>query len=250
MAHFTGLAKRLAVAGLVVVAPGATALEWAHSDVQLLFGQDFTMGEHNRATATVEHAHGWQYGDNFFFVDLYNHLPERGGINLEAYGEWYSTLSLNKVFGFQSPIPYVSDLAFSAGINAGSRPTIDPYLAFLGGLRFSLDIPEFEYLQFYANVIQIEKQSARGVQLTWVWSVPLEWEGWRFKFRGFMDVTSPGETGDWHVLTQPQFVLDIGAFADVPDTWFFGVEWWYWHNKFGIPGANESAPQATLEWFF
>jgi nucleoside-specific outer membrane channel protein Tsx len=248
--HSRKLARSLPLAVLGLMAGPVAALDWVHTNVQALYGEGFILGEHRRATATLEHAHGWRYGDNFFFVDLYNHLPSRGGIQLEAYGEWYSTLSLNKVFGLQSPIPGVSDIAFSAGINAGSRPTVDPYLAFLGGMRLTFDLPGFEYLQFYTQAIQIEKQTRRGVQFTGVWSLPLSWAGLRFKFRGFMDVTSPAEAGDWHILAQPQLVLDIGAFADVPETWFFGVEWWYWHNKFGIPGANESAPQATLVWFF
>lgn len=235
---------------LILAAGDACALDWVHSDVQLLYGEDFILGEQSRITLTVEHAHGWRYGDNFFFVDLYNHLPSRGGVNVEAYGEWYSTFSLNKIFGWESPVPYVSDISFSAGVNAGSRPKADPYLAFLGGLRFTLDLPQFEYFQFYTQAYHIDRQSSYGVQFTTVWSLPLDLAGWHFKFRGFMDITSPGQTGDWHILTQPQFLLDLGAFKGIPDTWMVGVEWWYWHNKFGIPGANESAPQATLVWFF
>jgi nucleoside-specific outer membrane channel protein Tsx len=56
----------------------AAALDWAHTDVQLLYGEGFILGESQRATVTLEHAHGWEYGDNFFFIDLYQHLPNKG----------------------------------------------------------------------------------------------------------------------------------------------------------------------------
>jgi hypothetical protein len=234
---------------LLLLSRNACALEWIHTNLQLLYGDGFVLNEQRRFTLTLEHTHGWRYGDNFFFVDLYNHL-DHFGVNVEAYGEWYSTLSFNKMLGWQSPIPYVSDIALSGGINAGSRPQNNPFLAFLGGLRFTVDLPQFEYFQLYTHAYQTESQGHTGAQFTAVWSYPWEWSGWKFKCRGFIDITSPPYGGEWHVLTQPQLLLDVGAFVDQPDTWLIGVEWWYWHNKYGVRGANESVPQAALLWFF
>lgn len=48
--------------------PAANAFEWVASDVQLLYGNDFELGDDERTTATVEHSHGWQYGTNFFLL--------------------------------------------------------------------------------------------------------------------------------------------------------------------------------------
>ena len=31
---------------------------------------------------------------------------------------------------------------------------------------------------------------------------------------------------------------------------YAGVEWQYWHNKFGIDGVTESVAQAQLKWLF
>ena len=47
-----------------------TAFDWTSSDIQQLYGSDFELGDANRHTTTVEHAHGWKYGQNFFLSIL------------------------------------------------------------------------------------------------------------------------------------------------------------------------------------
>ena len=229
----------------------ADAFEWSITDAQLLYGDGFKLGDSQRATVTLEHADGWRYGDNYLFVDLINHL-EHGGVEVEAYGEWYTRLSLKKVFGWDLRLPGVRDVLPSFGFNAGSRPTDHPFRAYLGGLGIDFDVPGFDYLQLGLFAYQAEGVSGAGMQVTPVWSVPFSLGGLKFKFRGFLDYATGGAnaSGSWHLLTQPQLLLDVGAFYGSPDAFMAGIEWWVWINKYGVQGQNESVPQACLLYFF
>ncbi|MCK5190998.1 MAG: hypothetical protein KAR12_13175, partial [Methylococcales bacterium] len=51
---------------LSLVSHSSFAFDWTSSNVQLLYGSDFEFGDRDRTTITVEHAHGWKYGQNFF----------------------------------------------------------------------------------------------------------------------------------------------------------------------------------------
>ena len=52
------------------------------------------------------------------------------------------------------------------------------------------------------------------------------------------------------MLTQPQLLFDVGALQGQRDKLMLGVEWWYWKNKYGIEGQDESAPQAEVIYYF
>lgn len=231
-------------------APGPAALDWSSSNIQALYGEDFILGEERRATVTLEHAHGWSYGDNFFFADLYHHLKDRGGADLEAYGEWYSVLSLKRTTGLDVALPGVRDVGVSLGVNAGSKPARDNFKAWLGGVRIDLDAPGFEYLQVSFHAYKNDNEANTGLQITPVWSVPFNLGSLHFKFRGFMDVSSGETAAGWHLLAQPQLLFDAGALHGERDKLMLGVEWWCWKNKYGIKGQDESAPQAELVYFF
>ncbi len=54
-----------------------------------------------------------------------------------------------------------------------------------------------------------------------------------------------------HQLFVLRFLLDVGeAIGQESGTFYAGVEWQYWHNKFGIDGKTESVPQVQLKWVF
>jgi len=45
-------------------------LEWQSNNVQALYGEGFLLSSSTQqGTFTFEHANGWKYGDNFFYVD-------------------------------------------------------------------------------------------------------------------------------------------------------------------------------------
>lgn len=226
------------------------AFDWTSSNIQALYGSDFEFGDRDRTTFTVEHANGWQYGQNFFFVDV----ADRNDIGLEVYAEVYSYLSLNKISGNNFSLGPIKDISFMAGINISNKPEYDHFKAYLAGLSFDLSNQYFDYLQLDVTAYKSDDVRHKyGLQITPVWSYPFEIASAKFKFRGFTDfrTANTNNSGNFHILAQPQVLLDIGDLTGVKsDTVFVGTEFSYWHNKFGVKDIEESVVQAMVIGFF
>ena len=88
-----------------------------HGDLTQPFGN--TAGEKaDTLIFTFQHASGWEYGGNFFFID---HI--RTDDNTDFYGEWYPTLSSSKIFG-QKYGGAIRDISFVFGVNASSDANV------------------------------------------------------------------------------------------------------------------------------
>ena len=221
--------------------------EWSSSNIQLLYGGGFILGEEARTTVTVEHVHGWKYGSNFFFVDMYHND------GFEVYAEVYSYLSLKKISGADVSVGPIQDFSLAGGINISNRPAGGNFQAYLVGGSFDLANQYFDYLQLDVMAYKEDGVPSWGVQVTPVWSFPFAIGPTTFKFRGFIDIKD-GKTnalGNFTMLAQPQLLLDIGDLAGwQSETLYIGTEYSYWLNKFGVEGANESAWQGVLIVFF
>ena len=226
------------------------AFDWMSNNVQFLYGSDFELGDPDRTTTTVEHADGWKYGQNFFFVDIIN----RSDIGTEVYAEVYSYLSFNKVTGANFSLGPIKDISLFAGLNISNKPENDNFKAYLAGLSFDLSNKYFNYLQLDIAAYKSDDVSGKyGVQFTPVWSYPFQIGPAKFKFRGFADILTgnTNNSGNFSLLTQPQLILDIGDLAGIKtDTVYVGTEYFYWYNKFGIKGVEESVVQAMAIVFF
>ncbi|MGR9116428.1 MAG: DUF5020 family protein [Gammaproteobacteria bacterium] len=236
---------------LLVTAPSsAYAFEWSSSNIQLLYGNDFEFGVDARTTITVEHAHGWQYGTNFFFVDI----VDRNDIGVEVYAEAYTYLSLNKLSGYKFSIGPVQDISLVAGLNISDHPENDYFKAYLLGLSLDLSNPLFNYLQLDVAAYKDDSVKGRyGLQITPVWSLPFTVGSVNFKFRGFTDFKTgnTNSSGHFQILAQPQLLLDIGDLAGwKKNSIYVGTEYSLWHNKFGVKGVDESVVQAMIIGFF
>jgi len=226
------------------------AFDWTSNNVQVLYGSDFELGDTDRSTITVEHADGWEYGHNFFFVDII----DRSDIGIEVYAEVYSYLSLNKLTGKQFTLGPIKDISLMAGLNISNKPEDDNFKAYLAGLSFDLSNEYFNYLQFDISVYKSDNVSRKyGFQFTPVWSLPFQIASAKFKFRGFADFRT-GNTNrlnTFNFLAQPQVLLDIGDLAGIKsDTVYIGTEYSYWQNKYGVKDVDESVVQAMLIGFF
>ncbi|MGR9044002.1 MAG: DUF5020 family protein [Gammaproteobacteria bacterium] len=226
------------------------AFDWNSNNIQLLYGNDFEFGVDERTTVTVEHAHGWQYGMNFFFVDI----ADRNDIGIEVYAEVYSYLSLNKISGLKLSAGPIQDISVLAGLNISNKPENDHFKAYLFGLSFDLSNPLCDYLQLDVAAYKDDNVSDRyGLQITPVWSLPFTIGSVRFKFRGFTDFRTgnTNASGNFHILAQPQLLLDIGSLTGwKKDSVYIGTEYSLWHNKFGVKGVDESVVQAMIIGFF
>jgi len=227
----------------ITFADADSFFDWQSNNIQVLSGGSYELGPERRNSITIEHADGWAYGDNFAFIDIIN----RHDVGTEYYGEFYPRLSWSKITGKQSSISLFKDYSLVGGINFGNLPKSDPFKAYLLGLGIHFNIPKFDYFQIDVSAYKSENQDSTGVQISPVWSVPFQVGSFHFKFRGFADWQSKKATGGASMfLAQPQLLLDAGQLFGHANQFYLGVEYAYWHNKFGIKGLTEKVPQAML----
>jgi len=234
----------LVVLLLSLLAGAAGASQWETTNVQLLYGDGYLIvPPAKRTIITVEHASGWTYGDNFFFFDL----GEPFNTESYIYGEWHPRFSFGKIFKGKAGFGFIKDtlIATELNIEYGWR-------AYLYGIGFDLEIPGFE---FFALNVMVRDDRTIDDDSTWQispsWNVPFKLARTQWEFRGFLDWSgAEGEFGKYQVLTQPQLLLNLGSLHNRPGSLWFGAEWQYWKNKFGIEGETENLLQVMGKWVF
>jgi nucleoside-specific outer membrane channel protein Tsx len=112
----------------------------------------------------------------------------------------------------------------------------------------------FDYFQIDLAIYKSDDvKNKYGLQVTPVWSYPFQIGPAKFKFRGFTDFRTgnTNNSGNFHILAQPQVLLDIGDLAGIKtDTLYIGTEYSFWYNKFGVKDVDESVVQAMVIAFF
>jgi nucleoside-specific outer membrane channel protein Tsx len=238
------LKRTLSCAALLCLAQGAHASEWSTTNVQLLFGDGYKLADDSMSILTFEHANGWKYGDNFFFVDVVN--PDARGTGY--YAEFSPRLSFAKMTGANLKFGPVKDVLL-----AGTQEMGEDLRATLVGIGFALDIPKFAFadINFYyrkSNRDWVAEQTDSGAQVTIDWLLPFSIAGQKFAFEGFADYAW-GEKGGSspkadNLVAAPRLLILIGASGTLQA----GIEYQIWHNKYGVDGVNEGVPQFMIKW--
>jgi nucleoside-specific outer membrane channel protein Tsx len=221
-------------------------IEWATSNLQYLYGFNWDLGKETRDTLTFEHADAWWYGDNYFFLDVYN-LAEHDRLLGDAtyYGEWHPRFSLSKIFGWKLSRGLVKD-----ALIAHEFAFAEGFLTYSSGISFSLDFPHFEF----ANARFLVKDNVDQDAITWQiildWAIPFTVAGLKLSYGGYIDIA--GDEGDrpWTIYSDTQLLFDVGTFFGYENHLFCGVEFRYIHNEFGIAGQNEFVPHPMVKWAF
>ncbi|MBI2312652.1 MAG: hypothetical protein HYU77_09135 [Betaproteobacteria bacterium] len=279
------LSAAICATGLLAT-QGASSAEWSDTEIQYVRGTKFRepfnpfnptdgkIGATNstdvtKSIVTLQHASGYKYGRNFFFVDMLvseNNDPSGGGSNGEVYGEYYHSLSLSKTTGAKLDWGFIRDLNLTAGINFGAKSNGANPRVLLLGPTVDFNVPGFIFLNVdvlayrdtgrFGGVRTTDKTTW---QITPVWLSKFNIGPTKWVFTGHIDwigkrcFEGPGGcTGRASVetLAQPELKLDVGNFFGKPDTVYAGIEYQYWRNKFGFDGLNESHPQLQLSWKF
>lgn len=241
-----------------------TALDWNDTEIQALHGGGFREPVNPRNVAkdivTIQHADGYSLGRNFLFLDLLKSDSfDRGAT--EAYSEAYTTLSLSKLSGHAVAAGPVRDFGLTAGINYGHKSypdyNVEPRV-YLPGITLDFDLPGFAFFNLDL-LAYIDRGSfdgrdngchATSYQVTPSWKLPFAIGSARFSIEGFADFIGAHGNCAAQILTQPQLRWDMGNQFGKPDHLYAGIEYQYWHNKFGVAGLRESFPQALLLWKF
>lgn len=216
---------------------------YSSTNVQYLYGKGYDLQPtETMHTLTLEHYSTWKYGDNYFFVDLYDQ-----GLDTQTYyAEWFPSVSLNRLMSF-NPGPLLSDIHAVGSINITEN-----YRVWLAGFGVNFKVPGFDVLRLDGFYLHHELLGYETYQITPTWDTT-----WRFdpklhvRFRGYADIVGKGVGGKPYILTDPQLLVDVGnAMGLAPGRFYSGIEYRYWQNKFGVDGTDEQVVQAMAAWFF
>lgn len=227
-----------------MLSPGAAAVEWASNTIKYMDGAGYELGSSRNTIVDWEHFSGYRYGENYFFFDI-SHREQPG---TRYYGEFYTFLSLSKIFGRDFSVGPIGEIMPAAGLNAGGEPFEDDFTAYLLGASAHLEVPGFRILQIEAYAYYVDQV---GVQITPIWNLPFKLGASRWIFRGFFDFRDGNATGgSSEIFGQPEIMLDLGHFWGRDDKLLVGMRWDYARNLHGLSGVDQDAQQAILSWTF
>ena len=256
--------------------PNVQSMDWSKTEVHFQHGDLKQVGtdggESETLILTLQHADGWAFGDNFFFIDYsvsnsdqHGKNPFNPGYDDKAfYGEGYSNFSLSKLTDRNFAYGFIKDVGILVGINVA--PEVDSWW-FLPGIRLSLDLPGFNFANLsmtgYLNHAYGDKHSNQFVIVdesdSWMvdfsWSYPFKLGVTSWSLEGHIEYIAGrhqennfGEKNlaGW-ILAQPQLRLDAGELLfDSRDRLFVGIEYQYWHNKLGEDGTHDQEAQLLM----
>ncbi len=230
----------------------------------------------NKIIVNLGHFDVWDYGSNFFNVDvLFSNANEPAnnspGGSTEFYGVYRGQLSPDKIFGLNTKIGPFSAINFEFGGDAESENTQfapDKKLLILGP-NFHLNVPAgfvnigVHFSKEWNNngIVGRTVNFAAAPEFEIVWLYPLNFTGLPLDFRGFANFVLPkgkdgfGDHTYTEILARPQLQLDVGSMLyhrpHKPDV-YFAVE--FWEHKFGngsnVSGSEEISPEVGIEVHF
>lgn len=232
----------LALFPLLGYAEGGT-FSWSKSNAQLLRAYDYEVGERQRTIVTLEHAHGHQYGDTLAWVDVIK--PD--GRDHSYYGEISPRLSLSKITGRDLSRSVIKDILISTTFEKakGQGPQ------YLYGVAVDFKLPGFTFFKSNFYVHDSTELSGQTWQITLAWNRPFKIGTIRLLAEGFADFQGSEGGREPNELIVPRVLVDISRLIDAQQGKLMaGIEYQYWHNKFGIDGVTESVPQIQIKWTF
>lgn len=249
--------QRLALSTVLTATLGisysAQSADWSATNIQILRGSSYALiptGEESKTIITFEHANGWKYGDNFFFVDISK--PTTKGTS--HYAEYSPRLSFGKISGKDLSFGIVKDVLLAGTLELG-----DGVRAKLFGIGIDWKLPGFAFTQLNIYARESERdfaaiQTDTGGQVTLAWKLPFEIATQKLAFEGFADYAF-GEKGgsipkEDNLVAAPRLLIDVGNWVGAPGAVQGGVEYQIWRNKFGVKDVDEDAVQAMVKWIF
>lgn len=250
-----------------ICSAASVASEWSKTELFYQHGKLLTPnfaggGEYATSVITFQHASGWKYGDNFFFIDYLNDSNLDGFDDSNFYGEIYLHFSASKIFDTKVPSNIIKDVGMVMGINADADANVMKYLQ---GVRISWDLPGFAFLNSDITAYIDDSDGLRAgtanapmeedsFMVDVSFGYPFSIGEYDFSIEGHMEYIDErknelGDTVHSWFLAQPQVRLDIGkALANNPDTFFAGIKWQYWKSKLGEKNTDENVIMALIVW--
>lgn len=248
---------------LVIFSHSLVAADWSITEIQYQNGKlnapEFAGGgDADTNIITFQHASGWAYGDNFFFMDHLDDDNPDGFNDQDWYGEWYSNFSLGKITRKTVGAGPVKDIGLLMGFNWAADAKVTKYLP---GIRLSWALPGFAFFNsdltaYIDDSAGIAQGGAPAESNSWMldlnWAYPFSIGKQDFSIEGHMEYIASrdnefGAAVSHWILAQPQIRWDMGkALFDVRGRLFAGVELQYWQNKLGDAATDEKAIQLLI----
>ncbi|MDN4503561.1 nucleoside-binding protein [Alteromonadaceae bacterium BrNp21-10] len=218
---------------------------WQDFSVSYTYGQDFRVGDPDRQIITLEHAAGTNWGDSFMFLD---HLRSDNG-DRDNYAEWSPRLSLCKAGISCISNSWIKDVLVASTLEMSTVST-----DILLGMGADLDIRGFTFLQ--VNVYRRQNDNvSNNWQITSAWSRPFKFGNHSFIYDGFIDWYNTTKDQNSSLNWTSQLKWSASDWLGLSSQLYFGVEYVFWRNKFGIADSpalrtNESNINALVKWHF
>lgn len=219
-------------------------IEWHSENIQILRGFNYELGSPKKTIVTLEHANRWKYGDFFVFADL--QWPDGGDFTF--YGEITPRLSLSKISGKSFSFGAIKDVFLAGNFEIPKKGSA----RYLYGPSIDWNVPGFTFFKTYFFLRDNPDIAGSTHQVTIAWNRTVKLGEASLLLEGFADLAgNEGTTYAANELFVPRFLFDVGGLVGLKSPRFFaGVEYTYWHNKFGLQGVTESAAQVQLKWVF
>ncbi len=280
---------RLAAAAAFMLAAGAshaadwsdTAISWRHGDT---FREPFNPNNIRKDIFALTHASGYQYGANYFNVDLLQSdhndpgsLAQKSGAQ-EAYVVYRNTTDIGKVLGRELAHGAIKGVGATIGFDWNTKNDVaynsrKRMLVF--GPTLMWDVPGY----LNTSIMLVRESNApsgafppvsevRGrysyathPMFSASWGVPVA-EGWSFE--GYFNVIAGkgrdevGNSTGAETHLDMQIMVDLARYFQLPKKRFrLGVEYEFWNNKFGNTerttgnrGQRASTPMVRAECHF
>lgn len=278
------LAGTLALAAVFsAAAMPAAAAEWSDTYLGWRYGTKFAEPSNpndiSKNILSLTHASGYKYGVNFFNVDMLisdSKDPAANGSTgaQEVYVVYRNTFDLGKITGKDFKSGVVRGLGVTAGFDFNAKddafgarkrmPVLGPTVMFdvPGFLNVSLLFAkEWDHTSLnFSPTIQHDIAFKTNNILDIAWGIPFMAGSIPAKFQGYFDYATPkgkdyfGNDTAAETHTDMSVMFDVGAaMGSTKDTFWLGLEYEYWKNKFGNqPGTGTLAktPMIRVEYHF
>jgi len=274
--------KKLTLAALGIVALAslpASAANWSDTQLGWRYGTQFRepglAGTIEKNILSLTHVSGWDYGTNFFNVDMLfssnadpaqnAQAPNFGGGQPgygvpgtdEVYVVYHSTFNMSKVLKTSLSAGIVRDISFTAGLEfnakANSFGSKKRFVSFGPTINFAVPKGFFDlgfwgcHEQNYNGVVMKAVDFKTDYEISAAWGIPFEMGPVAAEFKGFANYLGAKGKDGFGVDTKPETLADLALMFDISSAFgrkhgavFVGAGFEYWNNKFG--GANFTAP--------
>ena len=238
---------------IMALALGLAALQgysqhWGEANVAGLYGNGFLLPSDldknwERTTLTLEYAGGWNHGDFFTFLDIYD-IGESA--TQDYYFEWHPRFYLDELINLSEDNKIIEHIGVATQINVAPAGNV----AYLAGPMIDFKVPGAIFFQTSWMIRQNPDLGGVSFQNTtafrWWFGKKLNYDNpqgalRRFFIGGFFDVKSAEGTESAWFIFQPQLLMHFNTIS-------FGTEFFCWTNKFGVEGKGEYVPQLMVRW--